>query len=301
MGSGATAIQAVGGASTPLVSRSSKRRRGAKLAAPQVQAQSAASSPTLAHAKVIAAGLGEFSKAGGTWDIDLERAVRDAKATLAQIDWSKPMIALWLPGSNGEGVHAGFGTAISDAYNGAVSVSALNYEASWHMRRSLPTGLVTMKLVLAAIAAQRGDGSVVLCGESQGAWIAGEAIADPMLRSVVKRAALLGHPWLAKSHYWSESGAIRDANVLEVNHLGDPVAEPIKGDPSIGFDALCAIRTFDVAKLPTVFKGVSQNPKHLAMLVKSLIGATILKPFYTDPHYYANDMTAAARFLSSRA
>lgn len=235
------------------------------------------------------------SKAGGEWTVDWERAHADAQKTLDAIDFSKRDIVIWAPGTSNHGPHPSFEAAVREAFRGAGSnLVALECESSWHLRRSLPTGIATMRLVLEGIRARGGDHRVLLGGESQGAWIIGEVLADPVVSKVVDRAVLLGHPWLAKHQY--DRG--QDARVRVINHGGDQVAMPVKGNPSDGVDAMIAIHTRDLSRLGSLVKAITANPLHGVKLLGNLAYAMpFLKNLLKDPHAYHGDMTRAVEYL----
>ena len=237
------------------------------------------------------------SKAGGEWTVDWERAHADAQAVLDAIDFSKRDIVIWAPGTSNRGPHPAFEAAVREAYRGEGSnLVALEYEATWHLRRSLPTGIATMRLVLEGIRARGGDHRVLLAGESQGAWIIGEVLADPAVSAIVDRAVLLGHPWLAAHQY--DRG--QDARVRVINHAGDQVALPVKGDPTDGLDAMIAVRTLDLSKAGSLVKAIAANPDHGVKLLTNLVYALpFAKALLQNPHVYDGEMTRAVEFLRS--
>lgn len=248
--------------------------------------------------------LGTFSRAGGPWNVDWKTARADAEATLASIDFSKAHVLLWVPGTNATGVHHDFQLAARYQYgvSGDASVVALRYEAAWELRRSLPTGLATMKLVLEGIrqrfasmpASQRPQ--VLLGGLSQGAWIIGEALADPKVGSVVTRAMLVGHPWLAKTQYVDG----HDARVKVINHPGDQITMPVAGDASVGLDAMIAVRTGKLGtEFGTVAKAILANPLHGVLLLQTTMRNNVgwLRPYLRDPHQYGHEMQRMVHYL----
>lgn len=239
--------------------------------------------------------LGPISKAAGPWEVDWERAHADARRVIESIDFSKRDIVIWVPGTSNSGVHSHFEEAVRDSYrDGSASLTALSYEATWHLRRSVPTGIATLKLVLEEIARRGGNHRVMLSGESQGAWIIGEAIADPAYGKVVTRALLMGHPWLA-AHQYARG---EDPRVQVVNHVGDQVTMPVKGNPTVGLDAMIAIRTLQLAKAGSVLQALASNPSHGVLMLKSILYAIPgLKTILRNPHVYAPDMTRAVEFL----
>lgn len=235
------------------------------------------------------------SKAGGEWTVDWERAHADAQRTLDAIDFSKRDIVIWVPGTSNHGPHKAFEAAVRDAYQGDGSnLVALEYEATWHLRRSLPTGIATMRLVLEGIRARGGDHRVLLSGESQGAWIIGEVVADPAVSKVVDRAVLIGHPWLAAHHY--DRG--QDPRVRVINHAGDQVALPVRGNPTDGLDAMLAIRTLDLSRAGALVKAIAANPDHgVKMLANIIYAIPFVKTLLKNPHVYDGEMTRAVEYL----
>lgn len=205
--------------------------------------------------------VGNPSVAPGPWPVDAARAHADARRVLASIDWSKRDIVIWVPGTGSHRVHEKFADAVHGSWSdGRVSLTHLEYEASSEGPRSVATGIATLKLVLMEIAARGGNRRVLVGGESQGAWILGEAMADPSVRKVVDRAVLLGHPSLAKTHWHG-----RDPAVLEYSNPGDPAA----GDPEL---------------LP-------------GLLLTTLGSLPGIKGYVKQPHDYSDRMSGAVEFL----
>jgi hypothetical protein len=247
--------------------------------------------------------LGTFSRAGGEWNVEWERAHVDARALLDSIDFSRRDIVIWVPGTSGSGVHHDFGLAVRDLYGrgGDVSLVAMPYEASWELRRSLPTGLATFKLVLEGIRQRLAQlpahlrPRILVSGESQGAWIIGESMADPRLGRVVDRAVLAGHPWLAKTQYLDG----HDPRVRVINHLGDQITLPVAGDAGVGVDAMAAVRTGRLkTSIGTVAKAILANPLHGVLLLHTFArDVPWLRPYLRDPHYYVADMPRMVRYL----
>ncbi len=239
--------------------------------------------------------IGPVSKAGGEWTVDWERAHADAQKVLDSIDFSKRDIVIWVPGTSNSGPHPAFEDAVTEAYRGQGSnLVALEYEASWHLRRSVPTGIATMRLVLEGIRARGGVHRVLLAGESQGAWIIGETIADPAVSKVVDRAVLVGHPWLATHQYLHGE----DPRVRVINHEGDQVTLPVKGDATAGLDAMLAIRTLDLSKTGALLKAIAANPNHGWLMIKNLAYAIpFVKDLLRNPHVYDGEMSRAVEFL----
>jgi hypothetical protein len=222
------------------------------------------------------------------------QARHNALISLNRIDFSKHDIVIWVPGTDNHTIHPAFEAAVNDSWSeGGESLSKLEYDATWDMRPSTATGLATLKLVLAGIAAHGGNHNVMLAGESQGAWVIGEAMADPMLRKVVSRAVLMGHPWLAAHHY--DDG--HDPGIVEIDNPGDEVCAPVKGDLSNAMAAMCDIHQLKLWRLDQIGKALIQNPAHIPMLAWWMIRSIIPGHPFKDPHNYSDHMAAAVEFL----
>lgn len=239
--------------------------------------------------------LGPISKAGGKFDVDWARARKDAASTIAAMDLSKPQIVIWVPGTSNTKVHPAFEREVRAKYGEALALGKLDYEASWKLRGSVATGLATLLLVLEELK-RRGisPDRIRLAGESQGAWIIGEAMAHPQLGQAASRAVLLGHPWLAAHQYVDG----QDPRVQVINHVGDQVTLPVKGSITDGLDAMIAIRTLQLQKLGTVVSAIIENPNHGVMMLKNLVFAIPgLKTMFANPHVYDMEMADAVTFL----
>ncbi|MCW2974343.1 MAG: hypothetical protein JWN72_2616 [Thermoleophilia bacterium] len=241
--------------------------------------------------------LGRISVADGPWYVDWARAQVDAAAALDSIDFTKRDIYIWVPGTSCHDVHPAFRAALEqDPARAGASLTYLRYEASWEMRRSLPTGLATLLLVLEGIRKRGRTHRVLLGGESQGAWIAGEAAAHPALGRMVDRAVLMGHPWLAANQY--SDG--HDPRIFEVDHRGDMVTLPIRGSATAGFDAMVGLRTLHVDDLVRTAGVFLRNSAQTLQMIISL-GALVppIKRRMHNPHIYDMEMPGAVRFLDS--
>lgn len=232
----------------------------------------------------ITGGDADPTKAGtmpGTPDEALART--NAKRTIEAIDWSKPNVAIWVPGTHSRGVPADFAASLG----ADTSAVALEYPATTDFTNSVSTGMLTTRLVLEE-AARRGKG-VVLGGHSQGAWVAGEVMADPATAPLVRRAVLYGHPSVANAQF--DSG--RDPKVREVNNADDPYSQPIGGGVAMvqGISNLTSGR-IDAQSLAAVITGAATNPA----VTGYLLGQR--RPDGTDQHGYRFDSEAA--FLSGR-
>jgi hypothetical protein len=155
------------------------------------------------------------------------------------------------------------------------------------------TGVAALRLVLEEIARRRPGRTVHLAGESQGAWVITETIADPRMRRRVDRAVLLSNPWAARHHYVDG----HDPRIMEMSRRVDIVARRVNGDINQVLDAAEAVLKFDLRGLPTLVGVLARNPASAAML--AMTGLRLLTPGGRDrdPHNYEDMMPAAVRFL----
>lgn len=248
--------------------------------------------------------LDSISAACGPWEVDEERARRDAELVLASIDFSRRDLIIWAPGTSARDVHPAFRAALRAAERASTddmraSLTGLIYEASWHIRRSVPTGMATLKLVLLGIRARTEASStphdVYLAGESQGAWIIGELMADPDVTDIVTRAILMGHPFVAGHEYVNGE----DPRVMVINNEGDQVTLDFKGDPSHGLDAMIAIRTLQLTRhVPRTVRALVTNLDHVGLMLKGIsYEVPRVRNVLRDPHDYAGDMPRAIEYL----
>lgn len=274
---------------TPVVSRSIP-------AAPTVPVRMIESAPA-ANFEQAQIPLGTIMRGGGDFEVDWARAHADAQLTLQRMNLRSSKLVLWVAGTSNRGVHPAFQDAADEALRwfelGSTSVSALVYEPTWDLRRSVGTGLATLLLVLQHLRRLGYQGEVLVAGESQGAWIIGEALAHPQLGSVITRAALLGHPWLA-AHQYPQS----TARVRVTNHVGDQVALPVKGDLAKALDAMVGVRLLQLGKLDDAARVLAQNPEHAVALLRSAILALPgARALIRDPHNYSAEMTRVVEWL----
>ena len=246
--------------------------------------------------------MGTPTIAGGEWPVNLRAAERYARKTLSQIDWSKRDIVLFVSGTADPGVVAKVdpdfaGAAQSIWAEGGMSLHLLRYESSWDIRESVSTGIHAMRLVLAGIAAHKGNHRIFVAGLSQGSWVAGEALADPRARAVVDRAVLIAHPSIAKHHY--EAG--EQPNVLEITDKWDRVAMPLKpGTEQHAMAAFLALKKFKPTDIPLLGRAMLANPKPGLLSLFAAIRESLPKPIQAvlpDPHHSDRYMLRAANYL----
>jgi len=134
---------------------------------------------------------------------------------------------------------------------------------------------------------------VHLAGESQGAWAISETVKDPAMRARVSRMVLLGHPWVASTHY--DDG--HDPNVMEINRRVDIITRPLNGDAQGAVEAVEQIFQRKIGNIGKLVRALVDNP--LSAYLLALTGIRLLTPGGPDrdPHNYEDAMNAAVQFL----
>ncbi|MCW2974314.1 MAG: hypothetical protein JWN72_2587, partial [Thermoleophilia bacterium] len=150
---------------------------------------------------------------------DLELAKKNAAATVAKIDWSKPDILIWVPGTGVHKLDTTWTKGAAKQFGERASVVMVDYPASQDFRGSASTGMETLRLVLAEVAKQGGNHRVMVGGQSQGSMVVADTIADPAVHAAVDRVMLYGNMGLALNHY--DDG--HDPKVVELNDAHDPI------------------------------------------------------------------------------
>lgn len=202
-------------------------------------------------------GARDASKAGeypGTPDEQLAQI--NARKAISQIDWSKPDIALWVPGTGNHGVDPAFAKTLG----ADTSVVAVDYPANMDFMGGVSTGMLTTKLVLEEIE-KRGR-TASLTGYSQGAWVAGEVMADPAAEKTVTRAVLYGHPKAANAQYPEGHAKVR-----EVNNADDPYSN--MGDDTTAIQGLSNLASgnIDGKSIAGLLSGLVSQPDIVNFLV----------------------------------
>lgn len=234
------------------------------------------------------------SLADGPWEIDWARAHRDAQTVINSLDFTKPDLFIWCSGTGATRLDTPVAQAIYDAWrDGSVSATSLQYPSNWNLRSSVPTGIATLKLVLAEIARRGGGHRVLLSGVSQGAWLIGETMADPAVNGVVHRAVIMGHPYLAKSQYVDG----HDPKVEVVNHADDIVTVPVRGHTGV-MDAIEAVLGTKRSLLGAVPQAILGNLHLLGPALRvGLFAIPLLGGIVGNPHEYGHEMPRIVRRL----
>jgi hypothetical protein len=219
-------------------------------------------------------------------EADHEQAAANAKKTLEQVDWDKPIIAIDAPGTLW-----GLTQELKDGLDtqaGAkrVSLVKLEYPAAAHgMADSVALGKETLRLVLEEIQRRDPSGTkyhVALQGESQGAWVINDVLAEQPFRSTVDRVGLYGLPADA-----THDGALKhDERVRITNHPLDPIAWPHLGPSSLGAEAPGFILGHDKGDLPAALAMIALNPIHAALFGAGELANKVAGNYSAHPHVY---------------
>lgn len=219
-----------------------------------------------------------------------------ADHVLKQIDWSKRDIMLNVPGTGDRLVLGGMRRSMALTFDRAdVSFAFMDYDTDWNFRVSVPKGLEVLRLVLAGIAAHGGQHRVFLFGQSQGAFIIGEAMSDPKLSAMVERAAIWGHPWISRHHY--PPGV--DQRVWEFSNADDPITLPLRGSARELIEMLGTMHDKGVgAVLPGAVFKVLANAAVAGWAAMWIARSKFIpESVMNDPHGYDHAYGTGMRFL----
>lgn len=231
-------------------------------------------------------------------EADHAMARANAERTLERIDWNKPIIAIDVPGTK-----VGFPKELADGLQrqaGAERVNAtwLEYPAAaTGMVESVALGKQTLRLVLDEIRRRDPNGvryHVALQGESQGAWVINDVLAEDPYRDTVDRVALYGLPGDA-----THDGALAgDERVRITNHPFDPIWWPHLGPANIGARAPGFAIGRDRSDIPAAALMTVLNPIHAVVFgVGELIGR-LSGDYGNHPHIYTEHYAGdGARWL----
>lgn len=228
---------------------------------------------------------------------DTQEARKQSDKTLSQIDWSQRDIVIWVPATLSHEVPKGWEKAVSQEWgNSKTKPVLLDYPASVNFRSSVPTGIEALKLTLDGIKKHGGNHRVLLAGHSQGAWVIGDAMLDPVVAAKVDKAVLYGRPTQARS----DNPRLHESNKVEVvNNADDPFTQKTTGIDQ----AAQGLKELDRDNKPgavlgalTIGAAVLANP----FLAAYLIGRKISHNSWrgnADPHHYDRDFAAGAKRL----
>lgn len=230
--------------------------------------------------------------------VDMERVRRNVQQALGSIDWSRRDIVINVPGTGDRKVLDTMMAAYDLVYppGSDASLVYMPYMASFNIPTSVAEGVATLKLLLAAIAAHGGNHRVLAWGQSQGALVLGEVMADPASK-IVERATLFGHPWAARSHF--EDG--HDPRVLEINYLDDHIAMPITGNLQNAINGFTELWGGNKLKgLSGIADILRANPDFaFRVFLWVARGKIFPKSAQIDPHDYVPEYERGIRFLQT--
>jgi hypothetical protein len=226
---------------------------------------------------------------------DLDQAQQQAQQTLNAIDWSRPNIALYVPGTDEHSIPLGWQGAVGAQFPaGSVSQALVDYPATLDFNPSVATGMETVRLVLAGIAQreqQTGQQyNVNLAGYSQGAWVVGKAMENPSVRAAVSHAVVFGDP----SGSVTQTQASADPKLAVIDHPDDPVTQPVQ-DAQLGLAAIDKLLQGDLSQLDNLGTVAEDNPQLVGFAIDRLF-ADDSDP---DPHDYTANYAQGARDLAS--
>jgi hypothetical protein len=232
-------------------------------------------------------------------EADHAKAKANAKATLDRIDWNRPIIALTVAGT-------GWGNPPQELVDGLtrqagadrVSISQVTYPATAvDMLDSVALGKETLRLVLEEIERRDPDGTkyhVALSGESQGAWVINDVLAEHPFAKTVDRAGLYGLP--ADVTY--DGAFTHDDRVRITNHPLDPIAWHHLGPATIAAQAPGMILGHDWNDAPAAALEILLNPVHAALFGAGYLYSLAVGRPNGQPHLYTeNYEDEGARFM----
>lgn len=234
-------------------------------------------------------------------EADAATARAAANATLEKVDWNRPVIVIGVPGT-GWGIPQELREGLKSAGGDRVSTVQLRYPAAaTGMVESAALGKATLRLVLDEIERRDPDGTkyhVALHGESQGAWVVNDVMAEAPNAKLVDRATMFGLPASA-----THDGAHRDdPRVRITNHPFDPIAWPYLGPSGIAAAAPGLLLGRNPKDAPGALLMMALNPLHsIAFGLGDLVGR-VDQNWSRNPHiYFEHYGTSAPEFLLSGA
>lgn len=116
---------------------------------------------------------------------------------MSDIDRTKDWLIVWVPGTGGHEVHAGFLATVTEQLGDSVQVLLVDYPASVDFEDSVPDGRAALDAMLREIAAEKLPFQrVAVAGSSQGSWVISEGL-DLVSYDVVHKTVCFGLPGMA--------------------------------------------------------------------------------------------------------
>lgn len=217
------------------------------------------------------------------------------EAMLRRIDLRADPIVIYVRGTSERDLRPEIRAAFDRVLPGT-AVHQVDYQASWRFAESVPDGVAVLRGVLEAIARRRGAGvRVLLAGESQGAWVAATALADPALSGIVTRAVLWGAPAAGPRDFADG----HDPRVRELNNAGDIVTMDLGAGANetlvAAIDRL-ARRDITGGIVPILRYAVTHPAVLGALIAAQLWRVPVVGARFPSPHGY--DFVAGVQFLA---
>ncbi len=199
--------------------------------------------------------------------------------SLAAIDWNKRDAVLYLRGIGDETDWATkMGPEMAKRLNRTdVSLSEVRYANVNTPGAGAESGEAVLTEVLRRIRARAPEMRIFLAGLSLGAWSIGDTLAaNPGLRQAVAGAALVAHTNMARAHYPTDSGLVREFNLP-----GDNFSKPLRGP-----------REKVLAAVNDLYHGIKLGPllKHLPTMLRNFeVFSQFLMFFLKKPTAHDNN------------
>lgn len=209
------------------------------------------------------------------------------------IDMSNDVIVLWVVGTSNHKIHPTFGMLARLQWPDA-TIHVVDYMASWQFSKSKPNGDENFRATLDYIRKRLRKGQkVYVAGESQGAWIISDVMAEKKYADLITKAVLFGHPGPADTHFPP------GGKVMEINHPADITSYPIDVDKHEMVKNVEGITHGDLTTIPYWLGIGFKHPDAVVRFAVQMIGKLpVLKDILTDPHDYRKDMYLAVLWLA---
>jgi hypothetical protein len=219
-----------------------------------------------------------------------------AQELIDSIDWTQPLIVIWIPGTGGHEIPEHVAKLLRDA--GGPAAHGMSYQATWRLRDSVPDGEATLRAVLELVARHKRPGQrVVLVGESQGAWIISSLLREPRFAALIDRASLVAHPSMSPAHvHESTSTDVRlGSTVREFNGTTDVVTRETGKSAEAAIDIVDSFAKLQIGRALRGALGILfTNPGLLQALIAS---QAFRAKGETNPHDSSSHMQDAIAWI----
>ncbi len=219
-----------------------------------------------------------------------------ARRVADAIDWSQPVIVIWISGTSGHDVPEHVAERLRAA--GGPAAALVPYQATWRLRDSVPDGEATLRALMELVIARTRPGQrVVLLGESQGAWIISSVLREPRFAKAIYRASLVAHPAMAPAHVHESTSADErlGPSVREFNGATDVVTREVGRSADAVLDVVDSFARLEVGRALRRTLGILvTNPG----LVQALVASQLFRvKGETNPHDSSDYMTDAIAWI----